>query len=618
MTSLLKLPGFHRDELPVMALIEIGRQLTRSLDVNHVIDAIIEQTVTAISAADAAALFLYDQASERLLMRAATGFDAAALGKVRLRPGESMTGRVFSSQRSAIFATAEKIDEGMGSMSEDNRSWYSLAISHLQHPRSVMAAPVKTLERCWGVIVVDNFSAPRNFSARDLNLLEALASQAAVALENADLYEREKSHAERLSELNRQLLHVTDVHDQMTRAVLEGRDLESLAGWLAEALGCSVLVQDQFLNLLAVAGDFSQTGWPGKAADYQLADTADLQPTLERMRAEKRPLAIPRGGGSMHRVGMTIAGGQEVLGFLVVLDAGSLDQVQLMTVETAAMAFALALLRERAVVETEQRLTGELLWSLISADPDETVRHRAAQMGVDLKRRYAVMLVAADQPSGESNREGSELVRRRLRGTAERALAQHAPGSLVTMDSDNLVSLVALVDGRDNSATPTRLGHALQAMLARDVPESTFSIAIGRVSEDPAQFRGSYQEALRALRYNRLNGERSQVIAYEALGTARLILESGDRGQLTHVAREALGPVLDYDRKHNTELVKTLFAFLREGQKPAATARRLYIHVNTLNYRLQRIEALLGGPLSDWDRWLDVQLALKIVELLGQ
>jgi len=61
MTRLLNLPGLHRDEVSVMALIEICRQLTRSLDVNHVIGAIIEQTVTAISAADAAALFLYDQ-----------------------------------------------------------------------------------------------------------------------------------------------------------------------------------------------------------------------------------------------------------------------------------------------------------------------------------------------------------------------------------------------------------------------------------------------------------------------------------------------------------------------------------------------------------------------------
>lgn len=617
MSKLLKLPGIRREEPPVMALIEIGRQLTRSLDVDHVIRAIIEQTVSAISAADAAALFLYDDAADRLMMRAAAGFDEQALRQVRLRPDESITGKVFSCQRSAIFATSDKIDEGMSTMSGENRSWYSRAIRHLQHPRSVMAAPLKTANRCWGVIVVDNFWAPRNFTSTDLSLLEAVASLAAVALENADLYERERSQAQLLAEVNRQLMKVTNVHEQMTRAILEGRDLQALAALLAEVLGHPVLVQDQFLNLLAVAGDFASTGWPGRAADYQLADTADLRPTLERIRSEKRLVPVPSGGGSVSRQAIAIAGGREVLGFLVVLDAGRLEPVQLMTVETATMAFALALMRQRAIVETEQRLTGELLWSLISADPDESVRHRAAQMGVDLKRRYAVMVVAVDRPFDVGG-NSSQLKRGGLRSTAERFLAQHAPGSLVSMDSDNLVALVALEGGIGPVDTPIRLGQALQAALARDVPERTFSIAIGRASDDPAQFKCSYREALRGLRFHRLNGERGQVITYEALGTARLILESGDRSQLTRLVQEALGPVIDYDRKHNTQLVKTLMTYVKEGQKPTAAARRLFIHINTLNYRLQRIEELLGRPLSNWDRWLDVQLALKILEVLGQ
>jgi sugar diacid utilization regulator/GAF domain-containing protein len=623
MSKLLKLPGLHRDELPMMALIEIGRQLTRSLDVDRVIEAIVQQTVSAVSAADAAALFLYDAESDRLIMRAATGFDAGALSRVRLRPDESMTGRVFSGRQSAIFASAEKIDEGMGSMSAENRHWYSLAISHLQHPRSVMAAPIQSAERCWGVIVVDNFSAPRNFTSGNLALLEAVASQAAVALENADLYEREKENAQRLAGLNRQLLRVTEVHDQMTRAILEGRDLQALATWLAGAVSRPLLVQDQFLNLLASAGDPARAGVSGRPADYQLVDTADMRPALDQLRSELRPLPMPSSNGSsrsLRRLAVPITGGREVLGYLLVLDAGGLEPVDVMTLETGAMAFAVAMLRERAVAETEQRLTGELLWSLISADPDERVRQRAAQMGVDLKKRYAVMLVAIDQQERlegrpEDDGEG-RLWKRKLQSVAERFIWQRAPGSLVTMDSDNLVVLVALAGGRGELGPPAGLAAQLQAALARDLPDLTFSIALGRQSDDPSEFRNSYREALRALRLNRVRGGRQQIIAYEALGTTRLILDSGDRAHLDRLARETLGPVVEYDRRHKTELVKTLLAYLKEGQRPAATARRLFIHVNTLNYRLQRIEELLGGSFRDWDRWLDVQLALKILELL--
>jgi sugar diacid utilization regulator len=618
---MLKLPGIHRSEPSVMALIEIGRQLTRSLDVDRVIDAIIEQTVAAISAADAAALFLYDDVTDRLNMRAAVGFHAGALSHVRLRPNESMTGKTFATRQSSIFATPAKVDDGMNSMSSENRSWYSLAISHLQHPRSVMTAPVQSGSRCWGVLVVDNFFAPKNFTSSDLGLLEAIASQAAVALENADLYEREKQNAERLAAANRQLVQVTEVHEQMTRAILEGRDMQGLAELLAGMVHRPVLVQDRFLNLVACSGEFERTAWPGRPADYQLADTADMRATLQRLQSEKLPLgfAQQRASATMPRLAAPITGGGEVLGYLLVLEAGRLEPVELLTLQTAGMVFAVAILRERAVVETEQRLTGELLWSLISADPDARVRQRAAQMGVDLKRPYAVMLASIDQDDGAGRRrpedDQARLEKGQLQLAAQSLLRKRAPGSLMTMDSDNLVVLLA-PGSRAEHGSPVNVARELQAVLARDLPELTVSIAIGRQSSDPSQFRISYGEALTALRINRAQGGRQHVIAYESLGTARLILESGDRAHLAGLVQDALGPVLEYDRQHNSKLVKTLLAYLRENQKPAGAARRLFIHVNTLNYRLQRIEELLGGSLRDWDRRLDIQLALKILELL--
>jgi len=616
MTRLLKLPGSHRDELPALALIEIGRQLTRSLDVDHVIAAIVEQTVAAISAADAAALFLHDTGSDRLIARAATGFDPDPLAKLRLRPNESLTGRVFAERRSAIFASAENVDEGMSTMSSENRHWYTFAIRHLPHPRSVMATPVQSVDRCWGVLVVDNFAAPRNFTAPDLALLEALASQATVALENADLYQRQKEHSQRLAELNRYLLRFRKAHDHMMRSILEGRDIQAMAGWLAQAVERPILVQDLFLNLMACSGDLEASGLPGRLEDYQLADTADMRPVLERLVATKRALDIPRSSrsdGPARRLAMPVSAGRDVLGYLVALNSEGLEPIDLMTLESAAMVFAVAMLQERAVVEIEQRLTGELLWSLISTDPDDRARHRAAQMGIDLKQLYSVMLIVMDQSDARSEQpeEQWHRHRRQVHSTTERFLRNRAEGSLVTMDSDKLIALVP----KDPDSAPIRLASELQATLARDLPDFTFSIALGRETDDPSRYRTSYGEALRALRLNRTRRGRQQVIPYEALGPVRLILESTDRVQLARQAHDTLGPVLDYDRKHRTGLVKTLVAYVKENQKPAPTAKRLFIHVNTLNYRLGRIEDLLGGPLDDWDRRLDVQLALKILEL---
>ena len=73
-----------------------------------------------------------------------------------------------------------------------------------------------------------------------------------------------------------------------------------------------------------------------------------------------------------------------------------------------------------------------------------------------------------------------------------------------------------------------------------------------------------------------------------------------------------LGPVISYDSVRGTELVATLEAFLDEGCNLQATADRLFVHVNTLKYRLSRVERLVGINLQDPETRFNLGLALRI------
>jgi DNA-binding PucR family transcriptional regulator len=87
--------------------------------------------------------------------------------------------------------------------------------------------------------------------------------------------------------------------------------------------------------------------------------------------------------------------------------------------------------------------------------------------------------------------------------------------------------------------------------------------------------------------------------------------------ELRSFANEVLGPLLTHDRNHKAELLRTLTAFLDHHGRALPAARSLYVHVNTVSYRLRRIEALSGLDLSDPDDRLVAHVALKIVEGLG-
>ena len=74
---------------------------------------------------------------------------------------------------------------------------------------------------------------------------------------------------------------------------------------------------------------------------------------------------------------------------------------------------------------------------------------------------------------------------------------------------------------------------------------------------------------------------------------------------------ERLKPLLDYDLKHGTELVKTLEVYFNNCRNSANTARDLFIHRNTLLYRLEQISKILDLDLNNNEQVLIIQLALK-------
>lgn len=77
--------------------------------------------------------------------------------------------------------------------------------------------------------------------------------------------------------------------------------------------------------------------------------------------------------------------------------------------------------------------------------------------------------------------------------------------------------------------------------------------------------------------------------------------------------RQLLAPLRQYDIEHHGDLVKTLAAYLRHGGNATQAANALFLHRNSLRYRLARIQASLGMDPDD----PDVRLALSIALLIS-
>ena len=80
--------------------------------------------------------------------------------------------------------------------------------------------------------------------------------------------------------------------------------------------------------------------------------------------------------------------------------------------------------------------------------------------------------------------------------------------------------------------------------------------------------------------------------------------------------RSVLGPVLDYDAERGTALMRTLQTYFAQGSNLSRTGAALHVHANTVTQRLDRVTQLLGAGWNEPERLLEVQLALRLADLL--
>ena len=99
------------------------------------------------------------------------------------------------------------------------------------------------------------------------------------------------------------------------------------------------------------------------------------------------------------------------------------------------------------------------------------------------------------------------------------------------------------------------------------------------------------------------------------LGAIGILFGEASTSQIDRFISDTLGALLKHDETRQSSLVETLSAYLEQGGHLAHTAEAAHIHVNTLYARLQRLDAILGKEWRLPDNRLQVQLALRLMQL---
>ncbi|WP_182303570.1 PucR family transcriptional regulator [Cohnella cholangitidis] len=141
--------------------------------------------------------------------------------------------------------------------------------------------------------------------------------------------------------------------------------------------------------------------------------------------------------------------------------------------------------------------------------------------------------------------------------------------------------------------------------------EKPVSLCMGREANGHGEVAGSYREAKRAAEIRRVCQLKEETLSYNELGVYLLLYRLQGTEEMEEYKRLYLHPLLELDGKQQGSLLNTLRTYFDCNCNAKETAERMFLHYNTINYRLDRIKNELGLRLDDPETKLLLQLAIR-------
>ena len=133
-------------------------------------------------------------------------------------------------------------------------------------------------------------------------------------------------------------------------------------------------------------------------------------------------------------------------------------------------------------------------------------------------------------------------------------------------------------------------------------PSHPVYLAFSSTKQEISEIKTAYKEVQLCLSYKDyrlLPPPPECIIRYEQLGFYRILLELKKNSSIVDYCYKNIEVLIDYDQKHSANLLKTLKSYFINNNNLTKTASDLYIHKNTLSYRLSLIKTLLGTDFSN-------------------
>lgn len=374
----------------------------------------------------------------------------------------------------------------------------------------------------------------------------------------------------------------------LTEKVFQANNVHQLVERLSDLLQKGVIVENRDFELIAYSSpnEFSfdpvqQKTILSKRCPLFIIERLKKEGIIDRLKWEERPLRLPaiEDIGFYQRIVVSLKHHNIIRGYLWIYEADeTIDEEVLTFLTKIAPYLGKLLFEEQQVIEND---LPTVIWKLINDEfLNEAEMYRAANIAsYQVPKQFTIIIASIKDP---------EFLP--ILNTIKTIFIKEEIAFYLGKGTE----IVGIVDGTREVSSVQKTDNIKQELLANlseDEKKAVF-IGSGREYQKISQIRQSYLEALEVIETLVFLNLDQVTCSFDELGMYRYIKLMYKKNVSENYRNEKIVKIMKKDAENNSELLKTLWYYIKNNCRVGKTAEMLFIHPNTLNYRVKQIVEL--------------------------
>ncbi|WKA50754.1 XylR N-terminal domain-containing protein [Planococcus liqunii] len=387
------------------------------------------------------------------------------------------------------------------------------------------------------------------------------------------------------------LAKANDIHQRLIEELLSKQGIQKIVDILYETTGLTAFIENDHHQVLVKAGHLEE---PLDLRKFNAKQTK-FSPYSDNFSLLRAPIFYE----------------QDVKGYCsFVYPAGEEpNELDYMIIEKAGLTSAILLLNENIRISTEQNIKRSFLNDMLESRLTEEEMYKVSYyLNFNSASSYWMLAIGRDCKNAENEIAFNEELIRYI----NLFLNERNVNTIVSQKLDKIIVLIEYPSFENLNITQDKFINHLFTYCLKRFSSHKFCVGVSTVIQNFMELKVLYNETLAALR---ATNEETNVSYFKELGLESVLFQVQDDVLIDRFVEQHIGKLLAIDKEF--DLIRTLYAYICNGNSINATSKKTSMSISGLRYRLAKISEILNQDLADTEALFSIYLAINILKSKG-